>query len=1103
MKINKKDFTLVAEKLRDELLSNITGENEEWLFGKIPSQHVMVGMISASVKDSAILKGEIVDNQRFESIPSIGMRFHLDKKAQIIRVYLKGKLFYRIAPSFDEQIKFFVEKYSKEDSSITNYATLLEYLKNKSTDPDFIEPREELVFIYKSINLEDLGLFEIQINDRAAQDLVNDQIKTRLLSKVEEIRALSVVGKAVKRPITELLDKDRFNAILNSSIKGIVPNWSIELYLEVNSYEKYNEVIVQLINCTDRGNLKLSYEPMLFNGGLKVFCDNDFLPIHLNSIKHYYLDDPFLPAIGNNCTVVKDENYIETENIPICKQRRVITIDKFNEYITFDKLMTSPIENLSLIYQEMTKKVRDYEAELLTYRQTKSEHFWKSFEAELQEFKQEVNRFKYGIYLIQNRNIVYKAFYLMNKTFSLNKKYKGWRLFQIVFIVSELADIINCEFKNTPNFICNDIENVDLIYFSTGGGKTETFLGCTIFAAFFDRLRNKKDGVTAIIKYPLRLLAAQQLDRILKLTINANIVKKEEALIGEDFSVGFYTGSKNTPNDINEQKKSEISISDQDTRNSNYRQIDYCPICYSEMNVIFNDDTWRLIHKCSNQQCGFEPPIYIIDQEIYRYAPTFIVSTIDKMANIGTSLGFKSILGQINDRCEKHGFIHSGKRCTIPGCRCKIEKNIERKDPIPTLFIQDELHLVNSSLGTFDSHYESLIQYYCSSLVKPEYRKIIKYIGATATISNYEKHIKGLYSKDAKKFPTSVKKENFYSIEDKEDISRYIIGMALYGGTITESIQKLVTYMRIIITQWNQNSEEKTKQLQLNGFSGDSAVLKEILRCYLISIIYNTSKDDAGNLRATLENQGSNTLANENIPPFDIAEISSNVDFKVIKSVMHEIESEEDKYKTKNIIIATSAISHGVDEDCFNQIYFYGMPNQTSEYIQAYSRVGRAFTGLVFDIFRLIRDKDKSYLRNFYNYHTYNDLLIDPVPINRYAKNAIYSTLPGIIAGLILQHYSPNWYAMEVTKKIANGSFTLADLLESVESIYECDQADSKLYKEIIDSEVRNIFDGFKTNTSTQISVSDLIRKCGSKHKSPMTNLREVDTALEIKLSEN
>lgn len=1106
MSINKKDYTLVARKLLKELLDDITGENESWLFGKKPSDCVMIGMIGADTTEASIIKGEDVDNQKFQAIPSIGLRFHVPSQTKKINIVLKGKLFYRSMPSFEDQCKFLVDKYSKAnlDKNIDSVESLQNYVLEGAKSAGYIEPKEGLVLTYKSIALSEFEAFPFDLdNPEESGKLLNHKIQEILNQKVDSIADDSIIGKNVSRPITSFLSEPTFNKILDASVAKVLPRWNISLYTDVIDYDGYKEVVVQLVNDTEKNQLALSYETAIFNGGVQIHSDNGFVPISLSAVKHYYADNPEMPAIGSNCAVKQiSGTCIETENIPMHEQKRVVTIDRYNQYVEFQKLIEEPILNLKMIWSEMSKKLLEYRNALKIAKREKSYAYCHAFSEEIDDFEREITRFLHGIQLIENRADVRKAFELMNRTFALNKKYKGWRLFQIVFIVSELMDMVNCEYENTPGFACNDIKNVDLIYFSTGGGKTETFLGCCVFAGFFDRIRGKENGVTAIIKYPLRLLAAQQLDRVLVLTINANKIKKQFSIAGDDFSVGFFTGSKNTPNKIEEKKRQDIDSMTQENRNAVYRQVDICPICKSEMNVFFDDDSWQLKHRCVNETCQYEPPIYIVDDEIYRYSPTFVISTIDKMANIGTSMGFKALFGQATNRCVKHGFISSGNRCKVPGCKCQIELDIDRKDPVPTLSIQDEMHLVNQSLGTFDSHYESLIQYYCSTLVPRAQRKTIKYIGATATISNFDEHIRNLYNKDAKKFPATVMRENFYSETDKTDICRIILGAALYGGSITDSFQKMITQMRIIVSQWMDSADSKLPILQAEGFEGDLLALKQVLQCYLIEIIYNNSKNDAGNIRAVLENQGNNALLAENLPVFNIAEISGDVEFKEIKNVMHDIEATDDKYQTSNVIVATSAISHGVDEDCFNQIFFFGMPNQTSEYIQAYSRVGRAYTGLVFDVFRIIRDRDKSFLKNFYNYHMYKELLIDPVPINRYAKNAIYCTLPGIVAALLYQHYVKKWYAMEVTKAIDNGLLTYDMLKNDVEAIYDCANQSSLMYKEIIEKEVRLIFNAFKNNTNMDVSISELIQKSTSHHKGPMTNLRDVDVPLEINLKE-
>lgn len=1103
MSVSKKDYTIVAECLLDELVKDITGENEDWLFGKKPSDNVMIGMIGADTKDASIIKGEDVDNQKFQTIPSIGLRFRVPVQSKKVAFCLKGKLFYRVKPTFEDQKKYLVDKYKKAfPGKVQTETDILRMVAENSSNPEYVEPKDNLVLVYKSINLRDFGLFELDLSEPShSRDMINEQLQTSINNTIDQIKDASVVGKNVSRPISTLLNEQEFAKIIGTSVSQVIPQWSIGIYIEVQQTPDFYEVVLQLVNDTEKTQLPLSYETAIFNGGLLVNSETGFCAIPLNAVKHYYADAPEMPAIGNNCAVKKNtDKQIETENLPRYEQKRVVTIDEFNQYVEFQKIIEDPITNLSVICKAMKTRLNEYQQELGKAQREKSAKYCHEFSEEIGCFEREIKRFESGIKLLQQKADVRRSFTLMNATFAKNKKYKGWRLFQIVFIVSELMDMVNCEYENTPGFVCNDIQNVDLIYFSTGGGKTETFLGCCMFAAFFDRIRGKENGVTAIIKYPLRLLAAQQLDRVLALTINANKVKNENNIGGDDFSVGFFTGSKNTPNKIDEKKKQDIESMTQESRNGVYRQIDICPKCKQPMDVFFDEKNWLLRHRCTNEACQYEPPIYIVDDEIYRYSPTFVISTIDKMANVGTSMGFKALFGQATNRCEKHGFIAFGKRCNVPGCKCAIVGDIDRKDPVPTLSIQDEMHLVNQSLGTFDSHYESLIQYYCLNLIPKEQRKKIKYIGATATISNFDEHIRNLYNKDAKKFPATVQKDNFYSKTNEDDICRIILGAALYGGSITDNLQKMITQMRIIVAQWMANANDRIIFVQSKGFSGNADELTGVLQNYLISIIYNNSKSDAGNIRAILENQGSNALLGENIKDFDIAEISGDVEFKEIKNVMHDIEKVDDKFETKNVIVATSAISHGVDEDCFNQIFFFGMPNQTSEYIQAYSRVGRAYTGLVFDVFRIVRDRDKSFLKNFYNYHEYKELLIDPVPINRYAKNAIYCTLPGIVAALLYQHYVQKWYAIDVTRVINSGLLSLDTLKNDVEAIYDCANQNSQLYRDIIDKEVDRIFNAFKNNTNMDLSIAELIKKSGSKHKGPMTNLRDVDIPLEIDL---
>jgi hypothetical protein len=479
----------------------------------------------------------------------------------------------------------------------------------------------------------------------------------------------------------------------------------------------------------------------------------------------------------------------------------------------------------------------------------------------LSDYSTEISRFEEGIQQIEYTDWVKRAFILMNRTFgtrmeSNSHPIEGWRLFQIVFIVSMICEVIRCEYKDDleQGLINADNDIANLLYFPTGGGKTEAFLGITVFSMFFDRIRGKNEGITAILKYPLRLLAVQQLERVLTIIMKANIIREQDTQLKDTnhFSLGFYVGKSNTPNriDPNEQlsnrgnqnaSKQLILESDQDTLNEYYRFIDTCPVCGKKhINIKFNHEGWRLEHICDNPECHVHAlPLYIVDNEIYRYLPTVIVSTIDKMAMVGTTDEFKMLFGQVKNRCKIHGFTSGSKcLCSKAGCKNPLEKVGLLKDPIPTLFIQDELHLVKESLGTFDAHYESFLKYYAENLVPDQQKKKIRYIGATATISMYEEHLNNLYHMNGRRFPCEYPSmqgdRNFYSKTDESDITRIILGYVPYGRSITDSVWQSVLAMRVIVYDMMVYAEEYYKILKEEPYlyKGNLDELKEELYDY-------------------------------------------------------------------------------------------------------------------------------------------------------------------------------------------------------------------------------------------------------------------------------
>jgi hypothetical protein len=333
--------------------------------------------------------------------------------------------------------------------------------------------------------------------------------------------------------------------------------------------------------------------------------------------------------------------------------------------------------------------------------------------------------------LIETDPEVQLAFKLTNETFERTgnhptKPKTSWRLFQIVFLVTQIPGLAALK-TPTPAGL-TEREMVDIIYFPTGGGKTEAYLGVLIFHCFFDRLRGKTAGVTAWLRFPLRLLTLQQTQRMADVIGMAELVRREQSdsrlsknVAG--FAVGYFVGASSSPNKLNpfspsaEDQVAWSKANDPGERDK-WKRVVTCPACrMPTVRVDLDEPAVRIIHRCINANCAFPDgkiPIYIVDNEIYRYLPSVIVGTIDKLAGLGNQRKFSLILGAVTGICAKHGYLN-GKCCQD---ECKDEKQWQKKGRVPngltgpTLFVQDELHLLREGLGTFDSHMKPLPRNY-------------------------------------------------------------------------------------------------------------------------------------------------------------------------------------------------------------------------------------------------------------------------------------------------------------------------------------------------------------------------------------------------------
>lgn len=1096
----------LVDKYLDELSGN--GENDDYIIGKRPTEKIAIGILDSGYDDSEVA--------RYLQMRMIKVQFYVNSNEEgIMNLNLKGNFYYNVVPTYEEEKKYadeLDEEIKKQD------------LTSVEEEEHEVFSKHDIVPKYKRIRIDDI-IKNISISKKELltkkQIDFSDEINNRLYDSVDFSDAVFFNTREISKDALESKEKydeyiKQHTGNVDSQIFPANIKWQFQGTMSLEKTKDVNKNIVTVVirNVTEKSQdyyakdfeLKKYCIP-LYNSGIEITAEDglEFESIVLDNFEKSYKVDPRVKTKGEWLSAECIDNKIITKNIPKYIEMRLLTNDNLKDNTNFKNLQEDPITNLNVILKAMT----DY-YETISSVNTNNEEYLK----DVNKFKFELKRFKRGVDILSDPDFksIMQAFILMNKTFE-NNSFSSWRLFQLVFIVSMVSDIVyndNKDLLKSELYNYSEAEEAEIIFFPTGGGKTEAFLGTVVLSCFYDRLTGKQFGVNTIIKYPLRLLSIQQLERTFNVLYKANNVMKnyEPLKDSEPFSIGYFVGSSNTPNQINEDEIEKIYEHKDDLT-----LINRCPECGGNVEIKYNSNRKVLEHKCSN--CSYVLPLYIVDDDIYRFLPTVIVSTVDKLASISFKYEFRNLLGLSKYRCPKHGFTYNNK------CLCDINDRVvdvyaEQKSSLaPTLFIQDEIHLLKESLGVFSSHYESLMEYIMKETNDDRYSKKIKYIGATATISGAEILVKELYGKECRIFPSpSTKKDgsNFYAYKSNTDISRIILGYAPFGDSINARIEYSVSTLRLLLHEMYMNPEKYNTKYDLSVEE-----FKRMIFFYWTSIIYTRSKKDNNNLRNTFEQQAnSGRLLNIPDSQFNIVRMTGDEEFSQIKESLANMESERNKIIANNLVLATSTISHGVDSRDFNNIFFYGVPSNTAEYIQSYSRVGRTYTGVVIDIIRLAKNRDVSFLKYFNMMHEFKDYLIDETRLNSKSIAAMHHTLPGIFVSVMKHHFGfLNNKSYETIGQIhnffiKNNTFdrnnydAVKDILFK---IYRCENVvDSNsldyVFKKNIEVElytiIKNLHEKIDNGLTHNQKITENISLLMNNKYRPMTSLRDVDRTYEI-----
>lgn len=1134
---------MLAKDILQGFKGKITGENASYIVGENPENRYFVGKLLPVSNSQASSWGSDV------FIESIGTDFYIIKDeietANLI-IHPKGDFYYRAYPTLEQQREAMLKKANELfEQGFSDFDEIIARYKEEPSA--FSKVKEKLIPVYKKVQLHRsdftltfaLGKLVRENSQYGYADASHtqnqqfEQFLNDLQNLILEDEYCYTLELFEKTTIKDLLTEEAYKKFLKKNAKQGAPirqNWNVYIDITVKLIKDKYLISVALVNdsqvqsngVTHKSNKKSNDKPTietLFNSGMEIELDGaSFSAINLDFFADDYKYNSCQKAVGNNCSVTynEEDNSIITNHLPTFVQKRLLTNDKLA--VSFQSLIDNPVVTLRDIHRKMLNEYRKWERKLEEKRPFLSPIGIKNMQEEIDEFAREIRRFEFGIEIINDYPIIMKSFVNMNQTFlKTSKKYSTWRLFQIVFIVSLVPDIAACDedVLLDSQKAQTTLNEVSLLYFPTGGGKTEAFLGVLIFNLFFDRYRGKECGVTSILRYPLRLLSVQQVQRLANVLAQAELIRRADISISqtEEFSLGYFVGDANTPNKIEKKNVLKYRTSSQAVLDEE-RIIDVCPFCSKQtVHLKFDEKSYRLVHFCDNAECSSNGvlPIYMVDYEIYRYLPSAIISTVDKLAILGNNPSFRNILSGATHKCPKHGYTSTTK-CMVNREFCDVDvsdfEEIEMYDPAPTLFIQDELHLIRESLGTYASHYESFIDYFVKN-VSPSHRPI-KTIGATATISSYATQISQLYSKDPIRFPCASPdlKRNFYSYIEDNDTQRLIMGYAPYGKAIINSVVYSLKYMREVVFEYLKNPEKVLAIPDIGITSVEDAL--EILKDYWIFLEYNNVKRDGNNVEGALETPINVQLRQQGITPFITRKMTGDETFQDVREVLSKVETNDNVFDGVNLIVATSMISHGVDADRFNIMFFYGMPGNTAEYIQAYSRTGRRHSSIVIDIMRPSRETDQSYLKNFVNFHEFKDIMVESVPINRWATKAIDCTLPGIFTGLLLTKYDPElqytcgsqFFMNNIKKAIVNSKLDADTIINELNMAYGCTIAGQvneigNQYKAKIKDFVEDVFERIVDKNWERENIFSGFELMGYHI---MNSLRDTDTQLIIEL---
>lgn len=701
-------------------------------------------------------------------------------------------------------------------------------------------------------------------------------------------------------------------------------------------------------------------------------------------------------AAGHGCSVQWDEKAdsvteIHSTFIPTAIISQMIAVT--DKSLSCFKMHAWNDEHRNTVLAELTSYVDSYSAwkrQLQNQLVSVSESYKTTATTILKNISSCIERLSAGIAVLGRNDTAWKAFCLMNKAMMRQSAQKrnqpedevSWYPFQLCYALMCVPDMTD------PGASWRD--TVDLLWFPTGGGKTEAYLGVAAFTIFYRRLTKGEagKGITVLMRYTLRMLTAQQFERAASLICECDLIRRQENIPGGEISIGLWVGSEVTPNHAtsdNPNLESAETILDKlkagliDEVKSSPVQLSSCPYCGTalEPQNAYRIANHRFKANCPSPVCPFHAdlPIVTVDDDIYDRKPTLLIGTIDKFARLAWEEKTKSL------------FAEDGIGLS------------------PELLIQDELHLISGPLGSISGLYEIAIEKLIMSKgIKP------KILASTATLCNAEAQIRALYGKASFQFPPSgfTAYDSFFArnASGDERPQRMYVGYCETGGSLPDAVVRIFGVVKFAL-----------QYLACKGT--DPAVIDQ----FWTNVGYFNSLKDLGSADTliidrvcsyaeSLRRHKFNSYAEEVDMPrisneYEYGELTSRKSAREITEVRNQLDRQHyPSAAALNYVLSSNMLSVGIDINRLGLMTVYGQPKTTAEYIQATSRVGRSNPGLVVVLLHMLRTRDKSHFEQFQTYHQALNKMVEPTSATPYACRTMDKALHSVFVALV-RHLCP------------------------------------------------------------------------------------------------